>query len=220
MVVLGINSGNDSPEAVALFASSLPAFGGKATKHDFEWKHNIDLAGVEVTMARALVAQPNTRPLYFLVKTDAVPHAQAMFKTRWGISNFRAFLTGGLSQALGPFFASIEVVDDAAKIPGDAIVAEVLVSALGVREKVVGNVAIRPIEMDWSFAIRPVENAEYTFSFSGTATSGGVFRDAEEGMQLMAKSALTTLLASMGDKDVFAALAVPAKADSALSERI
>jgi hypothetical protein len=156
-----------------------------------------DMANVNTTVPSLLVAKKIERPLYIVVDPARVAdtHELKLINKPVTVNNFQQFVKRDLKTALEPYFSEVKVVSSADELPSEPhIVGDVKVDRLSVHDMRVGIMAYLFIEVTWSFALRPSNAEEYTFSFAGTGKSKESYKTFEEGLSQMSENAITSML--------------------------
>jgi hypothetical protein len=155
--------------------------------------------------ASLLVARKIERPLYIVLDParvrDVAPIATAACETespgceRFSVLDVHTFVRRDLKRAMEAYFTQVEVVAPGQPVPaGPAVVAEVKVDSLRLRPLVRGPLTYQLIEMTWGFALRRSEDADFSYSFAGTATSGDSYRTFEAGLGQLVEDAIPSML--------------------------
>ncbi len=153
-----------------------------------------------------MVATPLPQTLYVVFDPAKVADSFEVVNSKNSMTGFRPFFGDGLKKALAPYFQDVQIVEPSFAFPADAhAVADVKLDLVEARNLDVGGLRYVTLNMQWSFAVRPHDAAEYLFSFSGVGTSDQTYARLEEGAQQMLKSSLAGLLNGWTEKDVYKA---------------
>jgi hypothetical protein len=180
----------------------MPANYGKSA---FGTQGGYSLKNASPKPANLLVARKIERPLYIVLDAsrvkDVVPVAtaaceiDAMGCERFNVFDAQTFVTRDLKQAMEVYFARVQVVPAGQPLPpGPAVVAEVKVDAFRLRALPRGSVTYQIIEMTWGFALRRTEDADFVYSFAGTATSADSYPTFEAGLGQLVEDAIPGML--------------------------
>jgi hypothetical protein len=163
----------------------------------------------EVSTASLLVAKQIQRPLYIVLDDNLVKDSwdiEAMGKHA-KLTNFQLFVERDLKKALEPYFVRVKVIRLKSELPTTPhVVADVKVDRVRINQQEAGLAVYLPLEMTWSFALRPSEADDYSFSYADTASSTPTFANLEGGMSQMAEAAITEMLHKWTESDGIEAL--------------
>ncbi len=93
------------------------------------------------------------------------------------------------------YFSRVEIVNSSSELPPTPhVVADVKIDDIRINELVRGAMTHVLIEMTWGFAMRPSEQADYAYSFAGTAQSNDSYPTFEAGCATLEENALSAML--------------------------
>ena len=172
------------------------AFG---TEGGYSWK-NADPKPMSL-----MVAQKIDRPLYLVVDPARVKDVWELSTAacatnspgceRFKLFDVQTFVRRDLKRALEAYFSRVEVVDSAAAIPaGPHFLADVKVDDVRLNALVRGMLTYQLIELTWGFAMRGGEQADYAYSFAGTAQSNDSYPSFEAGVGTLVENAIPAML--------------------------
>jgi hypothetical protein len=164
----------------------------------------VTMKDVEAAAPSLLVATKIERPLYIVVTDERVKDVWDVdrMNVKVRVTDFQLFVTRDLKKALEPYFVRVETVSSATLIPAEPhIVADVKVTRIKSTPQQVGILTYLPLEMTWSFAIRPSELQDYAFSYAGENMSTPTFKDMNEGLGQLVEGAITGMLSKWTEKN-------------------
>lgn len=205
---------------LALAISASGCFGA-------HYRPSYSMQNVQAKPASLMVAQKIQRPLYLVVDPAKVPDAwdlkeSSSFNPQDGektkLVDFQQFVSRDLKDALGNYFAKVEVVKAGTPLPSDPhVIADVKVDRLQLHSTPVGRLVYTVIEMTWGLGLRPSESAEYAFTFAGEGKSSESYPTFEAGVAQLVESAILGFNKSLVEKgglDALQKASAPASAAS------
>ena len=118
-------------------------------------------------------------------------HERALFS----LFDVQTFVTRDLKLAMETYFSQVTVVPAGTELPATPhVVADVKIDDLRLAALNRGGLTYQLIEMTWSFALRPNEAADYTYSFAGASQSNDSYPTFEAGVASLEENALTAML--------------------------
>jgi hypothetical protein len=152
-----------------------------------------------------MVARKIARPLYIVLdptkvkdtwKLETAPCATGSDGCeRFNLLQVQQFVRRDLKGAMETYFSRVEVIDSAAALPSALhVVADVKVDDVRLNGLVRGALTYQLIEMSWGFAMRNSDEAEYAYSFAGTASSNDSYPTFEAGCAQLVENALPAML--------------------------
>lgn len=188
---------------LALAISATGCFGA-------HYRPSYSMQNVQAKPASLMVAQKIQRPLYLVVDPTKVPDSwdlkeSSSFNPQEGekfkLVDFQQFISRDLKDALGNYFAKVEVVKAGTPLPSEPhVVADVKVDRVQLHSTPVGRLVYTVIEMTWGLGLRPSENAEYAFTFAGEGKSSESYPTFEAGVAQLVESAILGFNKSLVEK--------------------
>ena len=163
------------------------------------------LANAKPKPPSLMVARKIERPLYIVLDDarlkDTWPLETAACATnssgceRFNLLETQAFVRRDLKGAMESYFSRVEVVDPNQALPSTPhVVADVKIDDIRLTALVRGGLTYQLIEMTWGFAMRPSEQADYSYSFAGTAQSNDSYPTFEAGCATLVENAIPPML--------------------------
>ncbi len=179
--------------------------GGAYTRSVHGTEGGYSLANASAKPMGHMVARKIERPLFIVLDPKRVKDtwqmetaacaAQSAGCERFNLFEVQTFVTRDLKNAMLNYFSSVEVVDPATALPATPhVVADVKIDSLRLNSLVRGDMTHVLIEMTWSFAMRRSEQADYSYSFAGTAVSNDSYPTFEAGCATMIEDAIPAML--------------------------
>ena len=150
-----------------------------------------------------MVAQKIERPLYIVLDPAKVKDTWQLDTCanpgkgcgQFHLMDVQQFVRRDLKAAMANYFTRVEVIDAGEALPETPhIVADVKVDDIRLNFLVRGMLTHVIIEMSWGFAMRGNDQAEYAYSFAGTATSNDSYPNFEVGCAQMVENAIPAML--------------------------
>jgi hypothetical protein len=175
------------------------------------------LANVSPKPLSLMVARKIDRPLYIVLDgtrvNDVWPLETRACATdsysceRFKLMDVHSFVTRDLKGAMENYFVTVEVVTSAAQLPSvPHVVADVKIDDIRLNQLVRGPYVHTLIEMTWGFALRPNEQADYAYSFAGTAASADSYPTFEAGCATLIENAIPAMLKKWTEEGGMASL--------------
>jgi len=166
-----------------------------------------DMAGVTIQPMTMMVAKPLPQTLYIVMDPAKVADDIAITKSPMTLTHFRGFLGDGLKKSLAPYFQNVEIVAPGFTAPKEAhVIADVKLDGVEARQFNAGQMIYTTLLMQWNFAIRPNQETDYLFSYSGIGNSDTTYTNLTEGVQQMLKSSMAGLLQGWTEKNAYQTL--------------
>ena len=167
-----------------------------------------------------MVARKVERPLYIVLDATKVKdtwplETSACATGGMGCEHFnlmevQQFVRRDLKAAMESYFSRVEVVDSAQALPSTPhVVAEVKVDDIRLNSLVRGAQTHVLIQMTWGFALRGSEQADYAYSFAGTAESNDSYPTFEAGCAQLVENAIPAMLKKWTESGGIEALRTP-----------
>jgi hypothetical protein len=178
---------------------------GNYTRSAFGTEGGYSLKNAKPRPMSLMVAQKVERPLYLVVDATKVKDTWPLETSGCAVSasacehfnllDMQQFVRRDLKAALENYFVRVEVVDSAAALPATPhFVADVKIDDVRLNALVRGALTYQLIEMTWAFAMRGNEQAEYAYSFAGTAQSNDSYPTFEAGCGTLVENAIPAML--------------------------
>jgi hypothetical protein len=169
-----------------------------------------------------MVARKITRPLYIVLDASKVKDTWpietsgcatgSMGCERFQLLNVQAIVRRDLKAAMENYFSRVEVVDSPANLPSTAhVVGDVKIDDIRLNALVRGSLTYQLIEMKWGFALRKNEQADYAYSFAGSASSNDSYPTFEAGCAQLVENAIPAMLKKWTEEGGIEAMRDPAK---------
>lgn len=193
------------------------------------YRSSYSMADVQPRPASLMVAQKIPRPLYLVIDPARVPNSWDFKVTssmnpqsgpQFKLEELQRFVSRDLKEALGNYFARVEVITAGTPLPSEPhVVADVKIDRLQLHTLPVGGLSYVIIEMTWGIGLRPSEAKEYAFTFAGEAKSSESYPTFEAGMAQLVEAAILGFNKGLVEKGGLEALqkasapAAPAKVE-------
>lgn len=194
---------------LALALSATGCFGA-------HYRPSYSMQNVQAKPASLMVAQKIQRPLFLVVDSAKVPDSWDLKESsslnpkdgeQTKLIDFQQFVRRDLKEALGNYFAKVEVVKAGTPLPAEPhVVADVKVDRVQLHSTPVGRLVYTIIEMTWGVGLRPSEQAEYAFAFAGEGKSSESYPTFEVGVAQLVESAILGFNKSLVEKGGLEAL--------------
>lgn len=186
--------------------------GGNYARSVYGTEGGYSLANAQPRPPTLMVARKIERPLYIVLAADRVkdtwPLQTAECATnspsceRFNLLEAQAFVRRDLKAAMESYFSHVEIVDSAAALPATPhVVADVKVDDVRLNALVRGALTYQLIEMNWAFALRPSEQADYAYSFAATSQSNDSYPTFEAGCATLVENAISSMLKKWVESD-------------------
>lgn len=114
---------------------------------------------------------------------------------RFNLFEVQTFVKRELKAVMEAYFSSVTVVEAAAVLPSTPhVVADVKIDDIRLTALARGSLTYQLIEMTWGFALRPSEQADYAYSFAGTAQSNDTYPTFEAGCATLEENAISAMV--------------------------
>lgn len=164
-----------------------------------------------------MVSRKIERPLFIVLDSNRVKDTwtieTAACATRsigceqFNLDSVHTFVRRDLKASMEHYFSRVEVVESEEALPTTPhVVADVRVDDIRLNELRRGAYTYALIEMTWGFALRPNEQADYAYSFAGTAVSNDSYPTFEAGCATMVENAIPAMLKKWVEDGGMAAL--------------
>lgn len=165
------------------------------------YRASYSMADVQARPPSLMVAQKIQRTLYLVLDASKVKDTWDMKESSsmnpkdgptFKLLEFQRFVSRDLKEAMGNYFARVEVVRAGDPLPaGPHFVGDVKVDRVQLHSVPAGHLVYTIIEMTWGFGLRPSEKPEYVFTFAGEARSSEAYPTFEAGCAQLVESAIT-----------------------------
>lgn len=190
---------------------------GNYTRSVYGTKGGYSLANTRPIPPNVMVARKIDRPLYIVldparVKDTWILETSACATKSYGCERFKlmdvqVFVRRDLKAAMQNYFSYVEVVGPQQALPTTPhVVADVRIDDIRLNQLVRGSFSHTIIEMTWAFALRLSEEADYSYSFAGTAGSNDSYPTFEAGCATLIENAIPAMLKKWIEEGGMAAL--------------
>lgn len=169
----------------------------------------ISLVEVDASPPSLMVAQKIETPLVLVLDPARIAEPWEANR-RMTVTDWPTFVSRDLKDALEDHFAKVTVQRPETPMPdGPHLIAHVKIDRVQFRPIEAGGLTYNVIQMQWGFAIKRAGDAEYTFSYAGTASSAETYQNIQVGLGQLIENAISGLLAAWTEKGVSALLRAP-----------
>jgi hypothetical protein len=192
---------------IALLLSALFLIVGCGGPQNANGGYEANMTGITVQPMTMMVATPIPQTLYIVMDPAKVADDITIQNSKNTMIHFRQFFSDGLKKSLAPYFQNVEIVAPGFAAPTEPhVIADVKLDSIEARDFYAGGLTYVTLLMQWSFAIRPNQETDYLFSYSGVGSSDQTYATLQEGAQQMLKSSLAGLLQGWTDKKAYQTL--------------
>jgi len=194
-----------APLAAGLLVIASACATGNYTRSVNGTEGGYSLANAHPKPISLMVARQISRPLYIVLDPAKVKDTWKLETAtcatgssdceRFDLMQVQQFVRRDLKSAMEVYFSRVEVVDSAAALPSTPhVVADVKVDDIRLNSLIRGAFTYALIEMTWGFAMRNSDQADYAYSFAGTASSNDSYPTFEAGCAQLVENALPAML--------------------------
>jgi hypothetical protein len=194
--------------AVLSLVASLPLLAGcggaNYARSVYGTEGGYSLKNARPSPPSLMVARKIDRPLYIVLDPARVRDVWDIETAGCqvgspGCERFKLFdvhelVRRDLRGAMASYFRSVEIVAPGHAVPAGAVVADVKVDTIRLHALARGPLTYQLLEMTWGFALRRKEDADYSYSFAGTAQSNDSYPTFEAGCAQLVENAIPAML--------------------------